>query len=78
VKGLILVEVARIQVPDSLDKQRRKKSPSKFNLLLNKRWNPLPPAMINDPGTGVLCAPKRLWENPLHGWWVITDQCTID
>jgi hypothetical protein len=30
--------------------KRRKRIPSKFRLLLNKRWNPLPPhAMINEP-----------------------------
>jgi hypothetical protein len=32
--------------------KRRKKIPSKFHLLLNKRWNPLPPSMFNEPGIG--------------------------
>jgi hypothetical protein len=31
--------------------KRRKKIPSKFYLLRNKRRNPLPPSMFNEPGT---------------------------
>jgi hypothetical protein len=30
--------------------KRRKKIQSKFHLLLNKRWNPHPPSMFNEPG----------------------------
>jgi hypothetical protein len=33
----------------------RKKIPSKFHLLLNKEWNPLPPSMFNEPGTVRWC-----------------------
>jgi hypothetical protein len=41
----------RKSVPGSLDKKRREKIPSKCHLLLNKRWNHLPPAMFNEPAT---------------------------
>jgi hypothetical protein len=34
--------------------KRRKKVPSKFYLLLNKKLNHLPPSMFNEPGTGFL------------------------
>jgi hypothetical protein len=34
-------------VPGSSDK----KGGRSFHLLLNKRWNPLPPSMFNEPGT---------------------------
>jgi hypothetical protein len=38
-------------VPGSLDKKEEKYSIYKFHLLLNKRWNPLPPLMFNETGT---------------------------
>jgi hypothetical protein len=46
------VEIPRLAI--SSEEERRKKIPSKFHLLLNKRWNPRPPSMFNEPGTVLL------------------------